>query len=55
MRRRSHYVSSWRITRGKKTGNIFEYDDDGKPYIERHAHTANKPTYTAIADANAEP
>lgn len=42
--------ASWCITRGKKTGNTFEYDDDGKPYIERHVHTAVNPTYSPIAD-----
>lgn len=42
--------ASWSIVRGKKTGGVFEYDDNGKPFIERHAHTSNKPTYTAIAD-----
>lgn len=42
--------ASWCISRGKKTGKVFEYDDNGRPYIERHAHTANQPTYTLIAD-----
>lgn len=42
--------ASWCIVRGKKTGQVFEYDDDGKPYLERHAHTSNKPTYTLVAD-----
>jgi hypothetical protein len=42
--------ASWCITRGKKTGGEFEYDDNGKPYLERHAHTSNKPTYTLLAD-----
>lgn len=42
--------ASWSIVRGKKTGNVFEYDDDGKPYIERHAHSESKPTYSLIAD-----
>jgi hypothetical protein len=42
--------ASWSIVRGKKTGKLFEYDDDGKPYIERHIHTADKPTYSLIAD-----
>lgn len=42
--------ASWCITRGKKTGKVFEYDESGKPYLERHAHTANVPTYTLIAD-----
>ena len=42
--------ASWCIVRGNKTGGVFEYDDAGKPYLERHAYTANKPTYTLIAD-----
>jgi hypothetical protein len=51
--------ASWTIARGKKTclkmsdGTIkrnFEYSDDGKPYLERHAHSENKPTYSLIAD-----
>lgn len=46
----SNEHSSWSVVRGSKTGNVFEYDDNGKPYIERHAHNANKPTYTLVAD-----
>jgi hypothetical protein len=51
--------ASWCITRGKKTGKVFEYDDAGKPYIERHmyrfAMTSHgqhdtTTTYTLIAD-----
>ena len=42
--------ASWCIARGKKIGKVFEYDDNGKPYIERHAHTSNTPTYTLIPD-----
>lgn len=42
--------ASWSIVRGKKDGNVFEYDEDGKAYLERHAHTSNKPTYTPVAD-----
>ena len=42
--------ASWCITRGKKTGKVFEYDDNGKPYLERHAHSSNEPTYTLLAD-----
>lgn len=42
--------ASWCITRGKKTGGVFEYDDDGKPYLERHSHNASKPTYSPLAD-----
>jgi hypothetical protein len=42
--------ASWCISRGKKTGGVFEYDENGRPYIERHAHSENKPSYTLIAD-----
>jgi len=42
--------ASWCISRGRKTGQVFEYDDDGKPYLERHAYNANKPSYTRIPD-----
>jgi hypothetical protein len=42
--------ASWCVSRGRKTGKVFEYDDNGKPYLERHAHTENKPSYTLIAD-----
>lgn len=45
-----NYYASWCVVRGRKVGAAFEYDDNGKPYLERHAHTANKPTYTLIAD-----
>ena len=46
----SNNFASWTIARGKKTGQIFEYDEAGKPFLEVHSHNANKPTYTAIAD-----
>jgi hypothetical protein len=42
--------ASWCISRGFKSGQAFIYDDNGKPYIERHAYTSNAPTYTLIAD-----
>lgn len=42
--------ASWCIVRGKKTSGVFEYDDDGKPYIERHVHTSNVPSYSLIPD-----
>ena len=42
------------ITRGhwrkQDAGQWFEYDDDGTPFIERHAHSENKARYTAIPD-----
>lgn len=37
----------WKPARG------FMYDDVGKPHIERHAHSENKPSYTLIADREA--
>lgn len=46
--------SSWCITRGKKErGQEFVYDDDGKPFIERHLHSENKARYEPIADREA--
>jgi hypothetical protein len=43
--------ASWALVRGKKTGGVFEYDEDnGKPFMECHAHATNKPTYTEVAD-----
>lgn len=42
--------ASWSIVRGSKTGGVFEYDDNGKPYLERHIHTENKAHYEPIAD-----
>lgn len=47
----SNDYGSWCIARGNKTGNVFEYDEDnGKPYIEYHSRSANKPTYRLIPD-----
>ena len=42
--------ASWCIVRGKKTGGVFEYSDDGKPYEERHIHSQSKPIYTLMVD-----
>lgn len=42
--------ASWSIVRGNKTDGVFEYDDNGKPYLERHIHTENKARYEPIAD-----
>jgi len=41
---------SWCIVRGAKVGGTFEYNDDGRPYMEVHRHDSNKPTYTLMAD-----
>ena len=46
----SNDYASWCITRGRKAGKVFEYDDNGKPYLERHAHTSNDATYSLMAD-----
>ena len=46
----SNDYASWCISRGVKTGKVFEYDDNSQPFIECHAHTSNEPTYTRIAD-----
>lgn len=37
--------SSWCIVRGKKTGKVFEYADEGKPYIEQHTHDGSTAYY----------
>jgi hypothetical protein len=41
---------SWCIVRGKKTGNVFEYEDEGKPFLEYHSHTETKATYRPLPD-----
>lgn len=47
----SNDYASWVIARGRKVnGSGFEHDEKGKPYIERHIHSENKPRYEAIAD-----
>lgn len=33
-----------------KTVKEFEYDDTGKPYLEKHYHNENKARYTSIPD-----
>ena len=41
---------SWCISRGSKVGGVFEYDDNGKPFMEYHSNTQDKASYSAIAD-----
>lgn len=42
---------SWCIARGKKDkGGAFEYDDNGKPFMEYHSNAANGARYSRIAD-----
>lgn len=42
--------ASYCISRGKKTGKVFEYDDDGKPYLEMHPHSGSETRYLEMAD-----
>ena len=42
--------ASWSLVRGKKIGKTFEYDDNGKPYMEVHSHTENTPRYRPVPD-----
>jgi hypothetical protein len=43
--------ASWSLVRGKKQGGTFEYDEDnGKPYVEVHSRSSNKPTYNVTPD-----
>jgi hypothetical protein len=42
--------ASWCVTRGRKDGGGFVHDDNGKPYLERHSHSENKPRYSTIPD-----
>ncbi len=46
----SNNYASWCIVRGKKTGNIFEHDDNGRPYLERHIHSSGAVAYDWMAD-----
>lgn len=46
----SNDYTSWCITRGHKAGGEFVHDENGKPFIERHAHSENKARYSAIPD-----
>jgi len=52
----SNNHASWTIARGRKdAGGAFEYDDSGKPYLERHFHnvglvSARVPSYRRIPD-----
>lgn len=42
--------ASWTIARGHKRNGAFEYDDNGKPYIEWRAHNANGARYLPTPD-----
>lgn len=45
---------SWCLSRGRKdAGGAFEYDDNGKPFLEHHSNTSNTPRYSRIPDREA--
>lgn len=50
----SNDYASWVITRGKKAsrkdGGAFTYDENGKPYLERHVRGENGARYESIPD-----
>jgi hypothetical protein len=46
----SNDYASWTIARGRKVNGVFEYDDNGSPFEERHIHSETKTRYTPIAD-----
>lgn len=46
----SNDYQSWAITRGRKNGKEFVYDDNGSPFMERHYHSENGARYEAIPD-----
>jgi hypothetical protein len=42
--------ASWCITRGYKKNGVFEHDEKGEPFEERHVHSENKARYSRIPD-----
>ncbi len=47
----SDNYTAWCLVRGKKPNKCeFEYDDDGKPFLERHSNMGGKPSYSPIPD-----
>ena len=41
---------SWAIARGHRSNGRFEYDDNGKSYLETHYHDGKATTYSPIPD-----
>jgi hypothetical protein len=41
---------SYTIARGHKSNGSFDYDDNGKPYLETHPHNDNKTYYSPMPD-----
>jgi len=46
----SNDYCSYSLVRGRKVDSAFEYDDNGKPYLEMHRHSESKTRYEPIAD-----
>lgn len=42
--------ASWTVARGHKKNGVFEHDDNGASYLERHIHTEKEPRYERIPD-----
>ena len=42
--------ASFCLVRGIKQGSSFDYDDNGKPFLEWHSHNSNRPTYQPVPD-----
>jgi len=42
--------ASWCIVRGLKSGDVFNYDEAGKPYVARHFPATTRPTFTRTFD-----
>ena len=45
----SDTYASYILVRGKKTGKVFEYDDNGTPFMETNPHDG-KPRYWRVPD-----
>lgn len=47
----SNDYASWCITRGhRRESGLFEHDEDGESFLERHVHSENRPRYERIPD-----
>ena len=47
----SNDYASWCITRGhRRESGLFEHDEDGESFLERHVHSENRARYEKIAD-----
>lgn len=46
----SNRWASFCLVRGKKNGKDFEYDDNGKPFMETHPNDGSKTRYDSVPD-----